>query len=119
MHRFHSVTLNREVNARRPQCAGGGSRLCRPAQAMTNMPAAPPATLRLRKVHTGMSASAIFMIGQFNPQPSVSPASSSQVERGSVCWPLLIGGAGVASDAAAQPPMSSRAPRASAGRGRA
>src|SRR6476646_7946944 len=57
---------------------------------MRNSPTAPPATDRPRNVQTGSSASAIFMIGQFSPQPSVRAMSNNHVERGRVCCVRLM-----------------------------
>jgi len=42
-----------------------------------------------RKVSTGTSLTASFIIGQLKPQPRVNTASSAQVERGKV-WRSVV-----------------------------
>jgi hypothetical protein len=57
MKMFHAVTLNSETPISRGQCARGGSSRWPPIRATAKMPAAPAATHRPLKAHTGISAS--------------------------------------------------------------
>jgi len=84
MRMFQAVTLNSDAPIKRGQCARGGNSGWPPMRAIAKIAAAPAATHRLRKVHTGISASAIFIRGQLQPHPNVSMSSNAQVERGRV-----------------------------------
>ena len=84
MNTFHSVTLQNEVRASIRQCPLGTRMVWPLKYAIRNRPIAPVAVQLPRNVQTGISASASFIIGQFNPQPRVSVMTSAHMERGRV-----------------------------------
>src|SRR6185436_16259999 len=85
MNTFHNVTLQNEMAISRPHCSRRTRTDWPPTRARMNRPTAPDATHSPRNVHTGISARVIFIIGQLNPQPRVSSARRTHIDRGSVC----------------------------------
>ena len=85
MNTFHSVTLQSDMAESRTHCPAGTRIDWCPRRARMKSPNAPMATDDPRNVHTGNSASVIFINGQLNPQPSVNSPSSTHIDRGRIC----------------------------------
>ena len=82
MSTFQAATLNSALMSSGIHWPRRGTIMFPPTRAIRNIAAAPTARPSARKVNTGTSLTASFIIGQLKPQPSVKMTSSAQVERG-------------------------------------
>lgn len=77
--------LNRAARISGQSSGRGTDSDWRPSRQMASRPAPPTTRQMVRKLHTGISATASFIAGQFTPQNRVMEASSSSPVRSAPC----------------------------------